>query len=262
MDRRIAHYKKTIDKWLQHRGDRILVVAGGKIDSEVFKELGFNNVTISNLDKRMKGNEFQPFEWSCQNAENLSYEDNSFDFVVVHSGLHHCYSPHRALLEMYRVAKRGVIMFESRDSFVMKIVIYLGLTETYERAAVYYDSCKYGGVQNTDIPNFVYRWTEREIEKTINSYAPLAPHRFFYSYSNDTPCTPKRRKKGNYKVVLVNILRPFYFLFTRIFPRQQNLFACYIEKPNLHKDHFEWLKYKEGKLVFNKEWADSYYKNV
>lgn len=262
MDKRTAHYKKTIDKWLNNRCDRILVVAGGKKDSEIFMELGFSNVTISNIDERLKGKQFQPFEWSYQDAENLSFEDNSFDFVVVHAALHHCGSPHRALLEMYRVAKRGIIIFESRDSFIMKIIIYLGLTETHEHIGVYYNSCKYGGVRNTDIPNFVYRWTEREIEKTINSYAPFAPHRFYYSYSNDSPCTPLRRKKGNYKVLLVNLLRPFYFLFSKIFPKQQNLFACYIEKPDLHKNCFEWLKYKEGKLVFNKEWAENYYKKA
>jgi ubiquinone/menaquinone biosynthesis C-methylase UbiE len=35
----------------------------------------------------MKGNEFHPFKWSYQDAENLSFKDKSFDFVVVHSGL-------------------------------------------------------------------------------------------------------------------------------------------------------------------------------
>ena len=262
MDKRIIFYKKTVDKWVKHRDARILVVAGGENDKEVFTELGFDNVTISNLDERMKGNEFQPFEWSYQDAENLSFEDNSFDFVVVHAGLHHCYSPHRALLEMYRVAKLGIIIFESRDSFVMKIITFLGLTQVYEHAAVYYNNCKYGGVQNTDIPNFVYRWTEREIQKTINSYAPFAPHRFHFCYGSDIPRALKLRKKQIFKMLFVYLLKPLYSLFSRICPKQQNLFACYIEKPNLQKDHFEWLKYKEGEFSFNREWAENYYKKT
>lgn len=260
MNKRSSFYKQTIGKWIKNKGDQILVVAGGQNDSEVFKDLGFDNVTIANLDERMKGNEFQPFEWSYQNAENLSFEDNSFEFVVVHAGLHHCYSPHRALLAMYRVATRGIIILESRDSFVMKIISYLGFTQIYEHAAVFYNSCKYGGVQNTDIPNFVYRWTEREIEKTINSYAPFAPHRFNYCYGNDIPRSIKRKKKDSHKVVLIYLLRPLYSLFCRIFPKQQNLFACYIEKPNLKKDCFEWLIYREGDLCFNKKWAEKIYK--
>jgi len=262
MNARFSYYKRIIDKWIKNRNARILVVAGRESDSEVFKELGFDNVVISNIDERLKGNEFQPFEWSYQNAENLSFEDNSFDFVVVHASLHHCYSPHRALLEMYRVARQGIVVLESRDSFIMKIATWLGFTQTYEHAAVYYNSCRYGGVQNTHIPNFVYRWTEREIEKTINSYAPFAPHRFRYCYGNDIPCSLAHRKKVNCKMFLVCLLRPFYRLFARIFPKQQNLFACYIEKPNLQKDHFEWLKYEEGKLLFNKDWAEDYYKKA
>jgi ubiquinone/menaquinone biosynthesis C-methylase UbiE len=46
---------------------------------------------------------------NVQDAENLSYDDRAFDLVVVHAGLHPCYSPHRALLEMYRVARRCVV---------------------------------------------------------------------------------------------------------------------------------------------------------
>ena len=260
MDKRIAHYKKTIHKWITNRSDGILVVAGGKNDRDVFKELGFKNVTISNIDERLNGNDFLPYKWSCQDVENLSFEDSSFDFVVVHAALHHCRSPHRALLEMYRVAKRGIIMFESRDSFIMRILIYFGLTESHEHVNVYYHSCKKGGIRNTDIPNFVYRWTEREIEKTIGSYAPFAPHRFRYSYSHDSPCTPGRIKKGVVKTLFVNLMKPCYYLFSKIFPKQQNLFACFIEKPGIKKDHYKWLKYRDGKLTFNEEWAGNYYR--
>jgi ubiquinone/menaquinone biosynthesis C-methylase UbiE len=55
------------------------------------------------------GDEFAPFSWSFQDAEQLSFEDEAFDYVFVHAGLHHCASPHRALLEMYRVARRGIM---------------------------------------------------------------------------------------------------------------------------------------------------------
>lgn len=163
---------------------------------------------------------------------------------------------------MYRVAKRGIIVFESRDSLIMKIIISLGLTQVYEHGAVYGNSCKSGGVKNTDIPNYIYRWTENEIEKTIKSYAPFSPHRFNYSYAHDSPRYGKRIKKGCLKVCFVYILRPFYFLFSRLFPKQQNLFSCYIQKPDLQKDHFEWFNYKDGKLSFNKAWAEAHYKKA
>lgn len=261
MNKRISFYKTTVSKWIKDKDAKILIVAGGRNDSDVFKDLNYGNVTISNVDARIKGNEFHPFMWSFQDAENLLFEDNSFDFVVVHAALHHCYSPHRALLNMYRVAKQGVILFESRDSFIINIMIHLNLTQTYEHAAVFYNDCKYGGVENTDIPNFIYRWTEQEIEKTINCYAPFAHHNFLYKYGYDVPCTPQLEKRS-YKVTFVYFSRIFYSLFIKLFPKQQNLFACFIEKPNLEKELFKWLKYEEGKIVFNKEWAENHYKKA
>src|SRR5437762_2881238 len=87
----------------------VLVVCGGEIDKRIFQQLGFTAVTISNLDTRMTGQEFAPYNWSCQDAEALAFPDNSFDFVVVCAGLHHCYSPHRALLEISRVARRCAV---------------------------------------------------------------------------------------------------------------------------------------------------------
>ena len=260
MTKRSLFYMATLDRWLKSRESKILVVAGGETDRFVFEELGFSSVTISNVDERVTGKEFDPFEWSYQNAEELSFEDNSFDYVVVHAGLHHCYSLHRALLEMYRVARQGVIMFESRDSFVMRIIIGLGLTQTYEHAGVYVNSYQFGGVQNSDIPNYVYRWTEREVEKTINSYAPYAPIRFRYSYGNDLPRSSGLTKSEGYKMVLVHALRPFYSVFSYLFPRQQNMFACFVEKPDVQSQHFDWLTYEDGNLRFNKDWGDRYYK--
>lgn len=259
---RQAHYKNTIDKWIEDKHCSILVAAGGINDSEVFKALGFSNVMISNIDERMEGTEFQPFRWSYQDLEDLSFGDNSFDFAVVHAALHHCHSPHRALLNLYRIARRGVILFESRDSMLMRLMTRLGFTQTYEHAAVFYNACKYGGVRNSDIPNFVYRWTEREIEKTISSYAPYASHQFHYSYGYDVPRALEFVAGAGGKRVLVRILRIFYAMLVKAFPKQQNLFACYIEKPEINKTHFEWLRYEAGKLVFNTEWAASYYKPV
>ncbi len=91
--------------------DSILVIAGGKAEKHLFQELNLDDVTISNLDERMTANEFLPFEWSFQDAQNLTFADESFDFAFVSDGLHHCRSPHLALIEMYRIARKSVIVF-------------------------------------------------------------------------------------------------------------------------------------------------------
>lgn len=75
--------------------DSILVVCDGDAECLLFVEMGFSNVVISNLDERMLSDQFAPLDWSFQDAQNLTYEDASFDFVFVSDGLHHCASPHR-----------------------------------------------------------------------------------------------------------------------------------------------------------------------
>ncbi|MDF9799716.1 SAM-dependent methyltransferase [Catalinimonas alkaloidigena] len=99
--------KSAINDKLLSEKNSILVICAGTYDKEVFNSLGFQNVTISNLDSRMKGNEFEPYQWSFQDAENITFATDHFDWVVVHAGLHHCYSPHKTLLEMLRVGKKG-----------------------------------------------------------------------------------------------------------------------------------------------------------
>ena len=145
----------------------------------------------------------------------------------------------------------------------MRLFERFGLTQTYENASVYFNNCKYGGVNNSDIPNYIYRWTEREIEKTIQSYSPYSKHKFIYRYGNSFPSTPELRDKGRLKMNFLNIMRPFYYIFVKFFPKQQNLFAFFIEKPNTIKSLFPWLIFdnKAKKIVFNKEWGDQKYKN-
>lgn len=118
----------------------VLVVCGAGYDRDVFHGLGFRRVTISNLDSRLASridrSEFAPYPWSLQDVESLGFEDGAFDFVVVHQGLHHCHSPHRGLLEMYRVARVGVLAFEPRDTRLVRLGVKLGFGQEYEIAAV------------------------------------------------------------------------------------------------------------------------------
>ena len=263
MNEREAFYEYGVSEFIKDRDARILVCGGGVRDRDVFERLNFRNVTISNLDARMKGDEFSPFQWKYENAESLSFERESFDYVVIHAAIHHASSPHRVLTEMFRVAKKGLLAFESRDSFVIRCLERFGVTQTYEQTAVYYNDCKFGGVNNTDIPNYVYRWTEREIEKTIQSYAPHSQHAYRYRYGVAFPATPKRENRGGIKIGLLNLLRPVFGLLVKLFPKQQNLFAFYVEKPPANKALFPWLKYNEaeGRIAFSKEWGDLRYKS-
>jgi ubiquinone/menaquinone biosynthesis C-methylase UbiE len=255
-------YSNVVRDAISDKNASILVCGGEQIDKDILEKAGFTDVTISGLDTRMKSDSFAPFKWKYENAESLSFDAGSFDYVIIHDAIHHTSSPHRVLTEMYRVARKGLLAFESRDSVIMRFLEKFGFTQTYENASVYYNNCIYGGVNNTDIPNFIYRWTEREIEKTIQSYSPCCKHKFVYRYGNSFPSTPELKDKGKIKMNILNFMRPFYYILVKLFPKQQNLFAFYVEKPVIPDSLFPWLIFddKENKVIFNRAWGDHKYK--
>jgi SAM-dependent methyltransferase len=253
-DVRVLFYKDCINEFIDNSNASILVIGGGKNDKLVFQENGFMNVTISNIDERQSDREYYPYKHCFQNAENLSYKNNEFDYVTAHATLHHCSSPHLALTEMYRVAKKGVVVIESRDSWLMRLLIRFNITPAFETAAVYDHNGKYGGVNNTWMPNYIYRWTEHEVEKTIKSYAPHVRHKFSYRYGLDEPSATKR-SKISYKRIIINALSPIYRLMVKLFPKQQNLFVFFIAKPVIPDDLQPWIKFDEGVMSFNESWA-------
>jgi hypothetical protein len=57
------------------------------------------------------------------------------------------------------------------------------------------DEYLYGGVKNTPIPNYVYLWTEREVTKTISSFAPPIRGRESIGIMDLPPCAPLKRAK-------------------------------------------------------------------
>ena len=262
MNDRESFYRNTVSELIPDKDASVLVCGGGSVDRDVLRDAGFRNVLISNLDSRMAAEDFLPYEWKSENATALSFPDASFDFVITHDSIHHSSSPHRMLTEMYRVSRKAVLAFEARDSFTMRIIERLGLTQTYEHAAVYYNDCAYGGVDNTHIPNYIYRWTEREIEKTIRSFDPRFEHTMIFRYGTALPCTPELENGASTKTRLLKVVRPFFSLFVKLAPKQQNLFAFYIEKPSGGNCLNPWLTYDEkvDEVRFDRDWAEKRYK--
>jgi SAM-dependent methyltransferase len=239
----------------------ILVCCGGTTDADVLRELGFENVTISNLDTRLRGDEFNPYAWSFQDAESTTFADGEFDFVVVHNGLHHCYSPHRAIIEMYRVARRGIILFEPYDNWVTRLGVRLNVGQEYEHAAVYYNDMQFGGVRNSAIPNYVYRVTRREIEKTIRCGNPCLRPAFRFFHQIRIPWGQLRGRRNPVYLAAVYASLPFLKLLTWLFPTQANCFAAVVIKPELPAGLHPWLKVDgSGAIVPNREWLENRYR--
>lgn len=231
------------------RGDRILTVCSDTAERDLFQELGFTNVTISNVDPALSAENCAPYAASFQNAMELTFPDDEFDFAFVSDGLHHCSSPHRALLEMYRVARKGVIVIESRDSLLLRLAVILRLTGDYELDAVTYNEGRLGGVDNSEIPNHVYRWTEREFVKTIRSYHPVGKHRFRFNYGLGTPSITAQ--KGPLATLMRLATRGLAIIFPLIAKRQCNSFAMIALRPTLPDNLWAWLKLQNGAVHFH-----------
>jgi ubiquinone/menaquinone biosynthesis C-methylase UbiE len=162
-----SFYRKVLCEIITDKTASILVCGGDITDKEVFASLGYLNVVISGMERRTY--DYRPYVWREENVESLTFPDESVDYAVIHAAIHHTHLPHKVLTELYRVSKKGALAFESRDSLLIRIAERFGLTQTYEVAGSYQGM----GVNGTDIPNFIYRWTEREIRKTISSYSPF-----------------------------------------------------------------------------------------
>jgi hypothetical protein len=130
----------------------------------------------------------------------------------------------------------------------MRLVERVGLGNNYELSAVEANGGRAGGLRDTAVPNYVYRWTEREVEKTIASYAPHVKHVFAYAHGFGTPC--QSNASAGVGINLKRLLLVAYRFFVLLFPSQQNLFACRIDKPTIPKDLQPWIRLENGKLLF------------
>lgn len=253
-------YQKTLRQLIEKGAVRadmsILVICGSRLDRDVLNAAGFTNVTITNLDERHNRSDLNPYAWDHQNAEALTYEDNQFDVVVVHLGLHHCRQPHRALCEMYRVSRMGILVIEPCRNVLVSIGQWLGIGQTYEVHAVAANNRISGGVNNGPIPNYVYRWTPTEIADTLRADRPEFPVRYWTRYDLVIHWHDLRRKRNKLPLLCAVLAWPALWVINRVVPIVANNIAVFVEK--LTTPH-PWLEQSdEGVILPNSLWFDRF----
>ncbi|HWC32539.1 MAG TPA: methyltransferase domain-containing protein [Actinomycetota bacterium] len=252
---------ELLEEGVVARTDSVIAVCAGSSERDLFVELGFTNVLITNLDERIDDEAvFAPFRWSLQDAQSLNVPDASFDFAFVADGLHHCSSPHRALLEMYRVSRKGLVVVESRDNLLMRVAASVGLTPDYELEAVVDNDFRWGGVDNTAIPNYIYRWTESEFRKTISSFDPSGKHTFRFFYGLNLPFEQAKFKRTNVKFYALRLSEPLVRAFTRVFKKQRNTLAMVALKPRVPQDLWPWLTTGPEGIEMDRAYAGTHFK--
>ncbi len=118
--------------------------------------------------------------FSSQNAENLDFKSNSFDYVLIKESLHHLPRPWLAIYESFRVCKKGVVIIEPNDPYpygnILRIcfVKLKNLIKRFLRKKVYKD--EYGF---EEVGNFIYTINLRELEKLL-----LGMHKTNIAFNN------------------------------------------------------------------------------
>ena len=247
--------------------DRVLVVGASIADYNILIRAGFKNITLSNLATAL------PEELNQENninnlvidAENIHLSDQSYDVVFAVEVLHHCRSPHRCLCEMMRTAKKYVIFLEPNDSLLMSLLIKFGLSFPYELPAVVGNNYIKGGVRDSCVPNYIYRWNRHEVFKSASAY--LAENEInlsCYSYWDLALDEERLLERDQTKLVgIANIVGPKNFLnLLKVFEAivnkipliktQGNKFCCIISKTNqLHP----WLTGSDNLIKYNQEFG-------
>lgn len=247
---------------------RVLIVGGSAEDEHTLRQAGFKHIVNSNLPTdmgRMSGSESAREQHLALDAEQIELPADSFDLVFASEVLHHCVSPHRALCEMLRVSRRYVLFLEPNDSLAMNVLVRMRFSFPYELPAVIDHDYQSGGLRDSHIPNFIYRWNRHEVFKTVSS---CIPERIFsvhanpywdFSVNKEDLDLRKATRIGSITSVMgagnfILLLR-FAQLFLNWIPPlrgQGNKFFCCIEKtPDLKP----WMAHDGEQIVFNRQYG-------
>lgn len=159
----------TIDRWRHERmlnkilpfineGKEWLTIGDGRYGTDanfIIRNGGKAHATDIS-DKLLKIGHKKGFikDFSQQNAEELNFDNNSFDFVLIKEAFHHFPRPWIALHEAFRVCRKGVILIEPND----EKSFFLNTLKRIMRKNV--DNFGF-----EPIGNFVYKLNNHELEK-------------------------------------------------------------------------------------------------
>jgi SAM-dependent methyltransferase len=247
----------------------VLVVGGSFEDVAVLHRAGFKQMTLSNI-QQVSREELHSFEDAkvdvvCEDAEAFRLADESYDLVIAHEVLHHCRSPHRALLEMLRVSRRHVIILEPNHSWIMKALISRRFSFPYELPAVIDHNYVSGGVRDSGIPNYIYRWDRDQVFQTVSSFMPerlfalyTRPYWDFNIDRNDLALRQQTRLGTMTRLLgpdnFLRWLRYLQLILNNVpgISAQGNKFFCCVEKRN---ELQPWLVRDRENIVFNREFG-------
>lgn len=136
-------------------------------------------------------------DFSAQNAEHLTYQDQHFDYILCKESYHHFPRPYAALYEMIRVARKGIVLIEPQDP-VSRMPLLLGLVNLLAMGGSNWPAKLWKNRFSYEpVGNFVYKISERELEKfaaglnlPLVAFKKLNPN-FYFEGANNTEASLK-----------------------------------------------------------------------
>ena len=206
--------------------DRLLVACGGLVDRDTLLAAGFTDVVITNLDERMDVyNEYAPFAWRHEDAEALTRGRRQRRLGRRPPRP----PPLRLTASRPRRAAAGRAQGRHRvRGAATRSSCALACDSGWWRStrSPRWRPTRAGGAvcANGPIPNHVYRWTEREVRKTVKSLLPSHEHDIRFAYGLRFPADRLGLRR------LVHAAEVVAPVVGRMAPRQGNEFAFVIRK--------------------------------
>jgi ubiquinone/menaquinone biosynthesis C-methylase UbiE len=117
-------------------------------------------------------------EYGIENAEHLSFADNSYDVVFCKEAFHHFPRPYQALYEMLRVSKKAVIMIEPAERhiingvkakpYILSAIQLLISKISRKKYHPYVPDINQLTHSYEDAGNYLYTVSVRELEKLVH----------------------------------------------------------------------------------------------
>jgi len=200
--------------------------------------------------------------YSKQNAEALTFEDNSFDFALCKEAYHHFPRPMKALYEMLRVSRRGVVLLEPVDPYIyanFMQALFRGLLAAGNALGIFKLLLGREVKKHTyeSVGNYVYKISRREMEKVaIGLNYPYVAFKGVNIYHKDSANNAPANRFSRPKLV-VQLMTGVLNLLSALRITNPELLAVVFLKEEPAPDCLETLKrggYKIVKLPRNPYW--------
>lgn len=140
---------------------------GYGLDANYFKERGCkataSDISATFLEATKERNLID--EFSIQNVEKMTFEDNTFDYAFCKEAYHHFSRPMMGVYEMLRVSKKAIMFVEPQDP-ISRLPFLMGMRNILDNFNTKFLQKIWKNRYSFEtVGNYVYKISEREIEK-------------------------------------------------------------------------------------------------